>query len=188
MIVSEKSLLRFSEPEDAIFYKTLYVEGGPKAALLDARREFAQPSLAEIQEILRKSEAARALLFTVEDREGRLRGWCGLRALSMEARYCELFLVFASEEDYAGRVAQEALAALLDRAFSQLNLDKVIATCLDVEEALHACLLQAGFLSCGVQREVLFSGGVWRGLDTLVLDRQTYTARAEKCAPGMTVS
>ncbi len=188
MIIGTHSVLRFSEPEDAHFYRDLYFQGGPKAALLDARREYASPTLQEIRELLQKSESARAFLFTIEDPDGRLQGWCGLRALNIEAAYCELFLVFASPEAYAGPMADEALGALLDRAFNRLGLRKVLATCLDCEGALHACLLRHGFRSCGVQRDVLFSKEGWRGMDTLSLERAAHASnQTPGPGPGVTV-
>ncbi len=189
MIIGTHTVVRFSEPGDAHFYRDLYLQGGPKAALLDARREFGLPTLQEIVDLLNKSEAARAFLFTIEDPEGRQRGWCGLRALNIEAAYCELFLVFAAPEDYAGAMADEALGLLLNRAFLRLGLKQVLATCLDCESPLHACLLRHGFRSCGVQRDVLFSGGAWRGMDTLTLDSVAYTSNRETGhGPGATVS
>ncbi|HOH28276.1 MAG TPA: GNAT family protein [Candidatus Hydrogenedentes bacterium] len=188
MIIGTHNVLRFSEPEDAHFYRALYLQGGPKAALLDARREFGAPTLQEIRELLIKSESARAFLFTVEDPEGRLRGWCGLRALNIEASFCEMFMVFAAPEEYAGPMADETMEALLDRAFNRLGLQKVLATCLDSEETLHACLLRHGFRSCGVQRDVLYGKEGWRGLDTLALDRAAYASHpATGPGPGATV-
>ncbi len=187
MITGAYTTVRFSEPEDACFYRDLYLAGGPRAALLDARRECGLPTLREIQDLLQKSEAARAFLFTVEDLEGNLRGWCGLRALNIEAAFCELFLVFAATPDYSGPLADETLGVLLQRAFKQLGLCKVLATCLDCEGALHACLLRHGFHSCGVQRDVLYSKGAWHGMDTLVLDKETYTSNtAEGAGAGAT--
>ncbi len=187
MIIGTHTVLRFSEPEDAHFYRKLYLQGGAKAALLDNRREFGAPTLQEIRELLKKSESTRAFLFTVEDPEGRLRGWCGLRALNIEAAFCELFVVFDAPEEYAGPMADETLDALLDRAFNRLGLQKVLATCLDSEETLHACLLRHGFQSCGVQRDVLYGKEGWRSLDTLALDRATHTSNpATGPGPGAT--
>lgn len=188
MIVGTHSRVRFSEPDDARFYRDLYLEGGPKAALLDMRREFGLPTLQEIRDLLKKSEAARAYLFTVEDMEGRLRGWCGLRGLNVEAAYCELFLVFSAPEDYAGPLADETLDVLLYRAFQQLGLRKVLSTCLDSERPLHECLERHGYRSCGVQREAVFGGGAWLGIDTLTLDKDTYGGAARGHGPGATTS
>ena len=188
MILGTHSRLRFSEPEDARFYRDLYVEGGPKAALLDVRREFGLPTLQEIRDLLKKSEAARAYLFTVEDVEGNLRGWCGLRGLNVEGAYCELFLVFNAQEDYTTPLARETLAVLLYRAFKQLGLRKVLATCLDSEPLLRACLLDHGFRSCGVQREAVFGGGAWHDLDTLSLDKDMYATYETGPGPGVTTS
>ncbi len=187
MIVGTHTKIRFSEPGDAGFYRDLYLQNGPRAALLDARREFGLPTRQEIRELLKKSESARAFLFTVEDTEGRLRGWCGLRALNVEAAYCELFLVLASEEDYSGPLADETMGVLLHRGFRQLGLNKILATALDSEGPLNACLVRHGFRSCGVQREVLYSGGAWQGMDTLVLTGDNYSPDAAGIGSGATV-
>lgn len=184
MIAGTHTRIRFSEPADAGFYRDLYLQNGPKAALLDARREFGLPTRQEIQELLKKSESSRAFLFTVEDDEGRLRGWCGLRALNVEAAYCELFLVFSSTEDYAEPLADETMGVLLYRAFKQLGLRKILATCLDSEGSLRDCLARHGFASCGVQRDVLYSGGRWQSMDTFVLTGDNYGHDTESVGPG----
>ncbi|MFA7693500.1 MAG: GNAT family N-acetyltransferase [Candidatus Hydrogenedentes bacterium] len=174
MILGTHTRIRFSEGEDASFYRNLYLTNEPKAALLDARREYGMPVRHEIEELLRKSESSRAYLFTVEDLEGQRRGWCGLRGLNVEAGYCELFLVFRSDEEFLTPMADEALAMLLYRAFQQLRLNKVLVFSLKRESGLQQCLMKQGFRSCGIQRDVLYSGGTWHNLNTFVLPQQAY--------------
>jgi RimJ/RimL family protein N-acetyltransferase len=188
VIRGKHSVLRFSEPDDACFYRDLYLEGAPRAALLDVRREYGLPTLQDIQELLKKSEASRAFLFTIEDTDGHLAGWCGLRALNIEAQYCELFMVFASDADYSGPVANETLSVLLGRAFNQLGLRKVMATCLDCEMPLHACLLRHGFVSCGIQRDILYGSGAWRSLDTLAITGEAFNANNYGLVQGENIS
>ncbi len=166
MITREHVLLRFSEPDDAAFLQTLYIEGPVRAALLDGRREPMLPTRWELTEMLTKRDAMRGLSYTVEDREGRLIGWCGLRGISYEARYAEIVLVLKSELDYHSGAADEALTCLMETAFAQFGLAKVIATCLDAEPFWRDCLCRQGFFSCGVQRHIAYSGGAWRNLET----------------------
>lgn len=167
MIIGTQACLRYSEPDDVSFLFRLYLDGGPRAALLDTRRERMQPTMQELRDLLEQKDAARGLLYTVEDEDGRIQGWCGVRGVNYEARFAEIALIFEEQERYASPMADEALAFVLDRAFGQLGLRKVMILCLDCEPALRGCLLRAGFVSCGVQRQALYSGGVWHDMETL---------------------
>lgn len=177
MKLSSHTSIRYCEPDDSAFVWGLYYDGIPRASLLDGRRERMLPMRAEILEILQKSEAARAMLFSVEDGTGRLCGWGGLRGLNPDARFAELFLVFADEGLYGSPCAEEALDYLFQRAFHQTRLSRLLATCLSTEEAWRACLLKQGFASCGIQRDVLFTGGCWRDLETLELEATAFFSR-----------
>lgn len=174
MKLSSHTTIRFCEPDDSAFVWDLYYDGTPRAALLDGRRECMMPLRGEILEILQKSEAARAMLFTIEDEEGRLCGWGGLRGLNPDARFAELFLIFSDESQYASSCGEEALDYLLDRAFAQTQLSRLLATCLNTEKAWRTGLEKKGFTSCGVQREIVFARGDWKDLETMELAASDY--------------
>lgn len=166
MIKGMYSHIRYSEPDDARFLQRLYLEGPPRAALLDVRRERPMPTLRDIHDMLSQKDATRGLLFSVEDLEGRLTGWCGLRGVNPEGRFAELVLIFAEAHDYSGACADEVLAYLLGRAFDHYGLAKVIVTCLDTETSLKQLLQRHDFAHRGTQRHVFFGRGFWHDLET----------------------
>ncbi len=179
MFIGSHTHIRYSEPDDARFVQSLYLEGPPRAALLDVRRERPMPTIQEVREMLTQKDAMRGMLFTVEDLDGRLTGWCGLRGVNPEARFAEMMLLFADAAAYDAPGANEVIDFLLDHAFGRFGLGKVIALSLDVETTLGVCLERRGFLACGAQRHALFSGGVWHDLETWTLfarDRRPSTS------------
>lgn len=178
MISGTHIRIRLAEADDAPFIHRLYVTGPPKAALLDARREMPLPATRDIREMLEKKDALRGLIYSIENKEGCLCGFCALRGLNYEVRYAEVALVFQEEGLYCDDSAEEAWGFLLERAFRQYGLVKVIALCLDVEQGLRVSLEQRRFALCGIQREALYAAGHWRDLATYVLHQQAYATGA----------
>ena len=179
MITVKHGCIRFSEADDALFLRDLYLNAPKRAALLDTRREPVMPTAQEVRELLARKDAAHGLMYTVEDTTGTLKGWCSLRGVNYEAGYGELMFLFASEEDYEGALADETLEYLLHRAFMQFNLYKVLVLCLDTEQALIQYLERKEFSRAGAQRQALFSGGTWHDLHIYTLRKLDYTV-AEK--------
>jgi RimJ/RimL family protein N-acetyltransferase len=167
MIAAEHTLIRTADADDADFLLEVYRMERPKAALLDQRREPVLPSRDELAEMLGSKEAGRNQFFAVEDGTGQVRGFCGLRGVSFEAVFCEVMVLLIDPADHAGPVGRETVRFLLDRAFGRMHLDKVLGTCLDIEPELRALLAEMGFVSGGVQRQVLYSGGAWHDMETL---------------------
>jgi len=143
----------------------------PKAALLDGRREPVLPSRDELAEMLASKDAGRNQFFAIEDTDGHVRGFCGLRGVSIEAVFCEIMVLLIDPADHAGPIGRETVQFLLDRAFGRMHLDKVLGTCLDTEPELRALLAGSGFVSGGVQRQVLYSGGTWHDIETMARPR-----------------
>ncbi|MCK5860969.1 MAG: hypothetical protein KAH38_00700 [Candidatus Hydrogenedentes bacterium] len=169
MITGEHGYIRFSEADDALFLRQLYLDKPRRAALLDTRREPIMPTTRDIRDMLARKDAAQGLMYTVEDTAGVLKGWCGLRGINYEARYAELVLLFAAEEDYGSPLADETLDFLLGQAFKHFMLHKVLVLCLDTESALMQCLRRKDFACAGAQRQALFSSGVWNDLQMFTL-------------------
>lgn len=170
MIAGEHTFIRMAEPDDTPALHTLYALDRPRSALLDKKREPLMPARDELREMLgRKESATQGTLFAVEDRTGLVRGFCGLRALPPETPFAETSLLFLDEDDIASPLGEEAWAFLEHRAFVHKRLFKVITHCLARELALRAFLLDHGFASRGVQRQVLFAAGNWHDLETLAL-------------------
>ncbi len=171
MIAFEHTLIRTADPDDADFLLEVYRTARPKAALLDARREPVLPSRDELAEMLASKDAGRNQFFAVEDTAGCVHGFCGLRGVSIEAVFAEVMVLLIEEADHGGPIGRETVQFLLDRAFGRMHLDKVLGTCLDSEPELRALLADTGFVSEGVQRQVLYSGGGWHDIETMTRPR-----------------
>ena len=170
MIFGEHCVIRAAEPEDAPTLKLVYNPANPRAATLDRRREPHQPTTDELRELLaNKDIKLLGEYYAVEDKTGRVRGFCSLRAGRQDVFFGEMLLMFLDEADLASPMAAEALAFLRDKAFVERRLTKIIVHCLDREGALRGFLVANGFRSDGVAREVLFSQGRWFNNETLSL-------------------
>lgn len=169
MIQGTYTYIRTTDPDDAPALYGLYDMRRPRAALLDMRREPLMPTRDELREMLGRKEAARGAFFTIEDRTGAIIGFCGVRGASLEARFAEATLMMCRESDCATPEADEALAFLRSRGFEWLRLHKLVAHCLDRESELRGALMRHGFVSEGVQREVLYAAGRRHNLEVLSL-------------------
>ena len=166
MITGKHSYIRGTEYDDVAALSVLYLPGSLRAGLLDARREPVLPSQEDLQELLGRKEIADGAFYTVEDLGGEVRGFCSLRGMNPEARYCEFSLLLLDTEAYAGPLADEAAQIMLERAFIRLGLRKVVAYGLCHESEWAALLTRHGFVSAGIQREVLYARGQWHDLET----------------------
>ncbi|MDQ1257364.1 MAG: hypothetical protein QG656_1968, partial [Candidatus Hydrogenedentes bacterium] len=157
------------EQDDAPALKRLYDPARPRPALLDRKRESIAPTLDEVRELLNLKEAKFGAFYAIEDRRGEVCGFCVLRGAHPEVRYAEFVVMLFGDDDYATPLADDVFAHLLRQAFTQLQLNKVIAQVLDWETAYRQALVRHGFVSDGVQRDVVFAQGRWFHLETLSL-------------------
>ena len=167
MITGKHTFIRGTEPDDVPALSRLYAAGTLRAGLLDARREPVLPTRDELRELVSRKEIADGGYYTVEDRQGLVRGFCSLRGLNTEARYAEFSLNLLEPEDYASALAEETAAFLYDRAYIRAGLLKVLAYCLEGEVELAAFLRAQGFESDGIQRDVVFTRGRWHALEAM---------------------
>jgi RimJ/RimL family protein N-acetyltransferase len=167
MITGEHIAIRMSDPDDADALYTLYTARQPRAALLDKRREPLMPARDELRETLARRENTRGLFYTLEDCEGRIRGFASLGGMLQETGTGELRLLLHETADHAAPLADEAVGLLLRRAFVRMRLSRLTAHCLEGEHALAGLLRRHGFLSEGVQRDVLYAGGRWHNMESL---------------------
>lgn len=167
MITGTYTYIRGTENDDVAALAALYRDGVLRAGLLDGRREPILPTLEELGEFLNRKEFTESAFYTIEDRTGGIRGFCTLRGLNPEARHCEYSLLFLDEADYGDPIAGEATGVMLERAFVRWGLRKVVATCLESESAFRAHLARHGFVSAGVQRDVLHARGRWHNMESL---------------------
>jgi RimJ/RimL family protein N-acetyltransferase len=169
MIDGTHCFIRTTEADDAPVLFTIYDRTYPRAGLLDRRHEAVMPTVRELQMTLEKEKGVKGVLFTVEDRQGVIQGFCGLRALDHEAKFTELNLFFLEDASYSSPMATEVFQFLKTRAFSTWKLNKLTASCLDNESAFREFLLSEGFESNGIQREAFFGQGRWHNLEAFSL-------------------
>lgn len=173
MIRGDYAVIRVAEPDDAHELIRVYDPARPRSSLLDRRREIITPTADELRELLAQKDKLGGRLYTVEDVDGFVRGSCALRTAEPEMAYAEIALVLFNDEDYRTSLAHEVFDFLLDKAFTERKLNKVIAQCLKTEAAYRDFLVERGFDSDGVQRDVLFTLGRWHDMETLSLFRKT---------------
>jgi RimJ/RimL family protein N-acetyltransferase len=166
MITTDHALIRTADVDDVPHLLVIYRANPLRAMLLNRRREPEMPTADQLRETLTRKELRATPLYVIEDREGVIRGMCALRGHSMEAAYAECLLAMRDDADYDSPQSEAALAYLLNRAFNDLKLNKVVAHCLDSEPAWRAFLQGHGFEPTGVQREVVFSGGTYHDLES----------------------
>ncbi|NIA13391.1 MAG: GNAT family N-acetyltransferase [Nitrospiraceae bacterium] len=182
MITGECAVIRTAEMDDATALKAAYDVPLPRSCLLDQRRELLTPTVDELRQTLGRQEVGQSLLYTIEDREGRVRGFCSLRGVNQEVSYTEFVMVLIDEEDYDTPLADEVFEFLSRRAFVEMGLNKIAAHALDEEATVRAYLLRHGFTSDGVQREVIYAGGRWHDLEALSLFAKSTPYASPKAA------
>lgn len=170
MIFGEHCVIRAAEPNDAPALKRVYHPGKPRAATLDRRREPILPTTDELRELLgNKDVKLLGEYYAVEDATGEIRGFCCLRAGRQDVFFGEMLLMFIEDADLGTGMAGETFAFLKHKAFMERRLNKIVAQCLDTETDLRVFLVQQGFQSDGVAREVLYTLGRWFDNETLSL-------------------
>jgi len=176
MIVGQHTVIRTAERDDARFLRAAYLGSALRASLLDVRKEPVQPTREELEELLGSKETARGLFYAVEDLEGRVCGFCGLRGVNQESLFAEVFFLFLSPEMEAGAGGEEAVQFVLGQAFNRLHLAKVTILVLDGETGLGALLARAGFACEGAQRQAVHARGVWHDVQTWTCFREAAEA------------
>jgi len=169
MITGTHAHIRAADSDDAP--ALLRLHGGPhwRAALLDQKRDPLLPTLDELTETLGRKEAQQGAFYAVEDKAGRVRGYCGLRGMNAESAFAEITILFDEDTLYAAAFADEVFAFVRERAFVRARLHKIMVQCLESEAGLRSFLLRQGFQSNGVQREVFFAGGRYWDIESFCL-------------------
>jgi len=164
MITRSEALIRTTDPDDAGTLYNLYASRRARFALLDQKREPLLPTKLELREMLASKETDKSMFYSVESPDGILRGFFVLRGLNQEGGYCEVSPMLEDEEDYGGAIGREALDYVVERAFGQLRLRKVVSHLLAREGQAAALLMQRGFTDHGTQRQAVYTGGRWHDI------------------------
>jgi RimJ/RimL family protein N-acetyltransferase len=169
MVTGQFANIRTADPDDAPALYRLYSADRICSALLDHRREPLLPTVDELFETLGHKDAARGAFHVIEDKTGLIQGFCGVRGVNQEACFGEIVVMLYEEAAYATPLADEAIAFLARLGFLRLHLSKLITHALDNESGLRACLLRHGFVSEGIQRDILYTQGAYQNLEAYSL-------------------
>jgi len=170
MITCTHGVIRTAEPDDAWDLVRLYDPRHPRAACLGRNREIIAPGVDEMRESIRPGEGRPQIFYAVEDTEGVIQGYAGIRTgMGEDAHHGELIFYMHDDAGLDTPLAMEAWEWLLGRAFRDMLWRKAVAHVLETEQTQRAWLIARGFESCGVQREVLYTQGRWLDTETLVL-------------------
>lgn len=169
MIKGAHSVIRSADPDDAVALKSVYDSQRPRSSLLDQRREMNAPTRDELREVMSQKEMGKAVFYTVEDRFGEICGFCCLRGLNPEAQFSEFVVIFLDEATFSTPIADEVFDFMAGLAFQRMRNHKVVTHCLDTEVEYRNFLINHGFESAGIQRDVVYSQGRWFNLEALTL-------------------
>jgi len=169
MIQGEHCYIRGAEPDDAPQFYQLYDMRRPRAALLDQRREPLLPTVMELRESLARKDATAAWIYSIEDLEGCVRGFCMMRGANYEVGFTEAGFLLHDDADFSTPMMDEVADFAETRAFHRLRVNKIVAHCLDSETALRAFLGKRGFTFNGAQRDAFYGCGCWHAIEAYTL-------------------
>jgi RimJ/RimL family protein N-acetyltransferase len=175
MVTGQYANIRAADPDDAPALHAFYTIDRACSALLDHRREPLLPTVDELRETLGHKDAVRGAFHVIEDKTGVIQGFCGLRGVNQETGFGEIVLMLYAETTYDTPLAGEAIAFLAKLGFERMRLFKLVTHGLDTESGLRACLLDHGFVSEGVQRDILYTQGAYRNLEAFSLFHDAWT-------------
>ncbi len=169
MISGAHGHIRQADADDAAALCACYRSGDLRASVLDGKREPLEPSLDELRETLGRPEVGPGLFYAAEDLQGCVRLFCALRRAPFEARFGEFVVFYGEESELEQPIAGEMMAFIHRRAFTEMNLRKLTAHCLTIEERLAQFLRSHGFVGQGIMREAYYARGRWHDFEALAL-------------------
>ncbi|MBN2309182.1 MAG: GNAT family N-acetyltransferase [Candidatus Hydrogenedentes bacterium] len=171
MIVGDHAVIRAADLDDSPLLHRLYDVSKPRSFLLGPSREVLIPTRDELQEVLSRKDLLSGVFFVVEDKQGELRGCCSLRGVTSSAFFSEMAVALVDEADYATPLADEVMDFIRYGGFHERKLRKLMGHCLDREARYREFLVRHGFVSNGVQREMVYALGRYFDLESLSLFR-----------------
>ena len=114
-------------------------------------------------------------VFTVMDaREGRYLGQVGLHQIFWRSRVARAAAIIATRADHGMGYGSAAIAALLDKAFHELELHKVWLMVFATNERSLRTWRRLGFVDEGVLRDEYFHEGAWHDMVRLSMLRHEW--------------
>lgn len=182
MIAGTYTVIRSAEPDDATAMWRLYDPKWPRSFLLGPTREVMVPTQDEMRDILGRRDVIQGSFFTIEDREGEIRGCCVLRGAKLESEFAEMVVALDRDAAYDTPLADEVMAFVERTGFVEKKLNKLVAHCLSNETHYRAYLARHGFESDGIQRQMVYTKGRYYDLESLTLFHREHAGSTHELA------
>jgi RimJ/RimL family protein N-acetyltransferase len=140
------------------------------------------PTIDELREMLGRRDIVQGAFFAIEDKTGEVCGCCVFRGAKTESEYAEMVVAFGDDAYYALPMAEEVFQFLLRTALIEKKLNKLQAHCLSTEVSYRQFLEQRGFVSDGIQRDMVYTKGRYFDLESLTLFRDEGAKRLKEPA------
>ena len=122
-----------------------------------------------MREMLARRDVVQGSFFAVEDKAGDVCGCCVLRGAKMESEFAEIVVALADDSLYETALADEIFDFLAKLGFTEKKLNKLVAHCLSTEQRYRDYLARHGFISDGVQRQMVYTKGQYFDLESMSL-------------------
>ncbi len=179
MIVGKKTRLRAIEREDL----PTFVRWMNDPEVRQYLEIYLPMSMAEEEQWFEahlKDDTSR--IFGIESEDGRLIGNVGLGDLDWKNRNAHLGIVIAEKERWGRGYGTDAIRALLDFAFNQMNLHRVYLSVFDFNERAIRCYEKCGFRHEGRARQTHFVNGAYHDAILMAILREEFVAEDQSSA------
>lgn len=174
MITTEHCIIRTAETDDAATLCAAFDPDHPLAFFVGGGRELNRPSVDEIcAAILESQKRVNENLYVFEDTMGVIRAFGAVRSSGREEAFGEFSYAPVDRGDYSGALVDVAYDFIFRLGFERLHLNKLMAHCiLPCEVGLRQSLADHGFVSTGIQRQVVYTQGKYYDLEALQIFRR----------------
>lgn len=174
MIEGEKVKLRAIEREDI----PRFVRWLNDRELLGYLARYMPLSKAEEERWFeRQLEDESSRIFAIETREGVHIGNIGLHKIDWKNGHAELGIFIGEKEVWGQGYGTDAILALLDFAFNEMNLHRVHLHVLASNQRAIRCYEKCGFVLEGTEREAVFRGGRYHDQLIMGILREEFNTR-----------
>ena len=175
MIVGQKTRLRAIEREDIPTFVRWFNDQEVRQ-FLEMYLPMSKAEEEEWFEAYLKDDSRRN--FAIETGEGVHIGNIGLHDLDWKNRNAGLGIVIAEKEYWGRGYGSDAVMALLDFAFKEMNLHRIYLSVFDFNQRAIRCYEKCGFRHEGRAREALFRDGRYHDSQLMAILRQEFVSEA----------
>ena len=119
-------------------------------------------------------------VFAIETREGVHIGNIGLDKMDWKNGHAEMGLFIGEREVWGQGYGTDAILALLDFAFNEMNLHRVYLHVLAFNQRAIRCYEKCGFVLEGTERESVFRGGRYHDQLIMGILREEFNSHLRK--------